>query len=155
MEEEFGQATATAEMPAEEEEQAVDTAKAPEQASDYDVDLDYNMEWEVETEPAEPAVRWTPVQGDRAGTYHEEIPREARRSCNKHLFVWVFNFVCGMYGVDRFVRGQIPLGVLKVLTFGGLGIWYLADLIIAMVKAYATDYADEEDMYFDVLGRYV
>ena len=164
MAEEFGQATAMAEMPAEEAQEAASAVKAapeeaPEQAAGYDVDLDYNMEWEVETEPAEPAIRWTPVQGNHAGTsedaYYDEIPREARRRINKHLFVWVFNFVCGMYGVDRFVRGQVPLGVLKVLTFGGLGIWYLADLIIAMVKAYATDYADEEDMYFDMLGRYV
>ena len=160
MAEEFGQATAVAEMPAEEAQepaaagqaeaaakaQEAAVAKEPEHEAGYDVDLDYNMEWEVETEPAEEAY------GD---AYYDEIPREAARRYNKHLFVWVFNFVCGMYGVDRFVRGQIALGVLKVLTFGGLGIWYLADLIIAMVKAYATDYRDVEDMYFDVLGRYV
>ena len=163
MAEEFGQAMATAEMPAEEaQEAAVQTAEAkaaPEPAADYDVDLDYNVEWEVETEPAEPDVLWNDPKdiyaGTPADTYYDEAPREAVRRWNKHLFVWVFNFVCGIYGVDRFVRGQIALGVFKCLTFGGLGIWYLVDLIIAMVKAYATDYADTEDMYFDILGRYV
>ena len=60
-----------------------------------------------------------------------------------------------MYGVDRFCRGQVALGVFKILTFGGLGFWYLADLIIAIVKAYAADYRDMDDIMFDEYGRYI
>lgn len=146
MTDEFEQAAATAEMPAEEEQMSAE-GSGQETDAGYDVDLDYNMEWEVETEPAEPDV----IINDE---YYDEAPRGAVRRINKHLFVWVFNFVCGMYGVDRFIRGQTALGVLKILTFGGMGMWYLADLIIALVNAYG-GYNDSEDLYFDAFGRYV
>lgn len=36
----------------------------------------------------------------------------------------------GALGIDRFYRGQIILGILKLITFGGIGIWSLIDLFI-------------------------
>lgn len=36
-------------------------------------------------------------------------------------------FVCG---VDRMLIGQVGLGVLKMLTAGGCGIWWLVDLFL-------------------------
>ena len=144
-----------------------------------DVDID-NMVWEVESEPADDAYESEDHYSSEAyNTYEErnrysgqsgqyedsddytgrsdmceEIPYSRR--INKHIFTWVFNFVCGVYGVDRFIRGQIPLGILKLLTFGGFGIWYLADLGVAIYKSYMEPGAEvQDDLHFDSFGRYV
>lgn len=120
-----------------------------------DVDLDNNMEWEVQTESADEYQENIYAGNTSDDHFYDKYDVPAARSYNKHLFVWVFSFVCGMYGVDRFCRGQVALGVFKILTFGGLGFWYLADLIIAIVKAYAADYRDMDDIMFDEYGRYI
>tara|TARA_B100001250_G_C19629148_1_gene712966 strand:+ start:498 stop:719 length:222 start_codon:yes stop_codon:yes gene_type:complete len=42
----------------------------------------------------------------------------------------IVSLLLGVLGVDRFMTGHIGLGVLKLITFGGCGIWSLIDLIM-------------------------
>lgn len=49
---------------------------------------------------------------------------------NKALLVFVLSIVLGWLGADRFVNGNIVLGLLKLFTVGGLGFWWLIDAII-------------------------
>ena len=42
-------------------------------------------------------------------------------------------FLLGTLGVHRFYVGKIGTGILMLLTFGGLGIWTLVDIIVIAV----------------------
>lgn len=90
---------------------------------------------------------------------------EGERSVNKHIFVWIGTFMFGGFGVDRFMRGQIGLGVFKLLlctigwvtVIGGFAgwVWTLVDWIVALTKAYGGAYGSEENLTFDENGNYL
>ncbi|MFZ3385966.1 MAG: TM2 domain-containing protein [Candidatus Hydromicrobium sp.] len=46
----------------------------------------------------------------------------------------VMSIVFGQLGVDRFIMGHVGLGILKLITFGGFGIWWIVDVILIATK---------------------
>ena len=42
----------------------------------------------------------------------------------------VLSLFFGNFGVDRFYLGKVGTGTLKLVTFGGFGIWWLIDIIL-------------------------
>lgn len=60
----------------------------------------------------------------------------SERQFNRHDFVWICTYGLGIFGVDRFMRGQYGIGVIKLLTLGGLGFWTIIDWVIAITYAY-------------------
>ena len=55
-------------------------------------------------------------------------------SSKSYVTALLLSFFVGYLGVDRFYLGQTGLGIGKLLTFGGCGIWALIDFILIAMK---------------------
>jgi hypothetical protein len=53
----------------------------------------------------------------------------------KPMTILLFSIFLGELGVDRFMLGDIGLGVGKLLTLGGCLVWWLIDLFLVMDRA--------------------
>ena len=88
---------------------------------------------------------------DRANTLLKNVGKGEAKRIDKNVFIWVGTFLFGSFGVDRFMRGQILVGIVKLFTVGLGGIWTLIDFIYAL-----TMYSKyKEEFIFDVDGDYI
>jgi hypothetical protein len=53
-------------------------------------------------------------------------------SSKSRLVLTLLAWILGGLGVDRFYLGAIGTGILKLITGGGFGIWWLIDFIMAV-----------------------
>jgi len=58
----------------------------------------------------------------------------AKSERQRELTILIISFLGGYFGLDRFYRGEVALGVIKLITWGGLGVWYLVDVAIAAYR---------------------
>ena len=51
-----------------------------------------------------------------------------------HYFpsIFLYSVFLGLLGVDRFCLGYTCLGIAKLLTLGGVGVWWVVDVILLL-----------------------
>lgn len=56
-------------------------------------------------------------------------------SDKEYMVALLFSIFLGYLGIDRFYMGQVGIGIGKLLTLGGCGIWYLIDIILIATRS--------------------
>jgi TM2 domain/GYF domain 2 len=76
----------------------------------------------------------TPVRQASGGSWFPAANLDGLFSSKNYVTAMILSFFLGALGVDRFYLGYTGLGVLKLLTFGGCGIWALIDFINIAIR---------------------
>lgn len=66
-------------------------------------------------------------------------PAQFSATDKRILPAFLLCFFFGVFGVHRFYVGKVGAGIVQLLTFGGVGIWALVDLILILCGAFTDD----------------
>ncbi|MFZ3009548.1 MAG: TM2 domain-containing protein [Candidatus Microsaccharimonas sp.] len=81
-------------------------------------------EEQTQTEPE------TPITQPETSKTGKKLPRQRH-----YLATFFISFMWGSFGIDRMYMGYWVTGILKFLTFGGLGLWTLVDFALIYMGA--------------------
>ena len=81
------------------------------------------------------------VKEKLASLPEDKVAQVMSTSFNNPTTVLLLSIFCGLWGVDRFMLGQTGLGIAKLLTSGGLYVWWIVDCFLIKKKTYETNFA--------------
>lgn len=76
----------------------------------------------------------TPLKDSASGNIYMAKSVPGIFSRREYVTALLLSIFLGSLGIDRFYLGQTGLGIGKLLTFGGCGIWSLIDLILIAMR---------------------
>jgi hypothetical protein len=91
--------------------------------------------WDLQAQARSGVIRSTTLvkRADGTGNWFAASEIPGVFSTRDWLTALLLSVFLGGLGVDRFYLGYTGLGVIKLITFGGCGVWVLIDLIMIAV----------------------
>jgi TM2 domain-containing membrane protein YozV len=89
----------------------------------------------IPPQPAQPQQQWQAVPAPAPQPYVPPAPGSpfAGQVSNKdYLTTFLLAYFLGTFGIDRFYTNEIGLGLLKLFTGGGFGLWAFIDVILVL-----------------------
>ncbi|HIF9138890.1 TPA: TM2 domain-containing protein [Photobacterium damselae] len=69
------------------------------------------------------------------------------------ILALVLGLFLGMLGADRFYLGKNKTAILKIVTFGGLGLWWFIDNALLLIDAFLYSLGKDTGIVKDSLGN--
>ncbi len=76
---------------------------------------------------------------------------ESRTSKNR-IIALILAMMLGFFGADRFYLGKYKTGAIKLITFGGLGIWWFIDVAMLLLDAFLWSFGKQGGFVKDAQG---
>jgi len=71
-----------------------------------------------------------PVGEESRQIWLRELTKTKTESDKNWGVAFVLSLFFGIFGIDRFYLGYMWSAILKLVTFGGFGVWWIIDLIL-------------------------
>jgi len=100
--------------------------------SDYKKSVDLGENTAIQYLKRDYNIDYTPPPPPVYSSSSDNYSSTSSSNEKSHGVLVVLSILLGLIGADRFYAGRFGLGIVKLLTTGGWGIWWIIDIILAI-----------------------